>query len=1175
MTSSEHNDSQPAVVSAAGTAVCQDGYEITELRREIEALKLKLAQAEERQSATSEILRVMSRSPANLQHVLDAVAENAARLCDASDVDILRIEGGAFWLASQYGTIATLSKTESMPIHKDLVTGRAALDCSVVHIRDILAESDAQFSGARAYAERFGYRSMLVAPLVREGVAIGVISMRRTEVHPFADKQIELLKTFANQAAVAIENTRLFDEMERRNRDLSEALEQLTATREILRVISQSQRDVQPVFEAIATNARKLCEATFGGVYIFDDELLHVVALDGVSPEGNEAINRVFPNSPSRGTSTGRAILSRAIVYIPDTTKDTEYQAKSAAQAAGFRSLLSVPMLRKGGPIGAISVYGSEPAMFSDRQIAMLQTFADQAVIAIENTRLFNELEKRNRDLTESLEQQTATSEILRVISQSQRDAQPVFEAIAASAKELCRGTGATVFKFDNQLVMIAGHSVVSAQQVRALEASFPMPATDGSATGRAILTRAPVYFADIGTAPEYRMQSLAKDVGFRSIVSVPMLLGNACIGAITVTGAEPRIFSERQIELLQTFADQAVIAIENTRLFNELEKRNRDLTESLEQQTATSEILRVISQSQRDVQPVFEAIATNARRLCRAREGGVYTFDGELLHLAAVEGTSPEAEQEIRAHWRVPHRPGGHNTRTRALATGRAAYIEDVTADPQYELRPLAVSAGYRSACSVPMLRDGKAFGLITVTGEEAGLFADRQIAMLETFADQAAIAVENTRLFRELESRTRELASSVERLRSLAEVSQAVTSTLDIDQVLNTIVARAVQLSFSDAGLVYELDQHGRLQPRATHGIPADMASELAGRPLTLGESIVGRAAAVRATVQIPDVLDDPDYGGRARATLVDRAGFRAILAVPLLGEGQLVGGLAVSRKAPGSFAPEVVDVLQTFAAQSTLAIQNARLFREIEQKGRELEAASRHKSEFLANMSHELRTPLNAVIGFSEVLKEQMFGELNEKQLEYVQDIHPSGQHLLSLINDILDLSKIEAGHMELSLGEFDVPAAVENAVTLVKERAARHGVKLEVEVDDSLGHFYADERKFRQILLNLLSNAVKFTREGGRVSLVAEVVKNELQVSVIDTGIGIAESDQELIFEEFRQVATKDRSKPEGTGLGLALTKRFVEMHGGRIWVRSEVGKGSTFGFTLPCSVRDKL
>jgi signal transduction histidine kinase len=279
-------------------------------------------------------------------------------------------------------------------------------------------------------------------------------------------------------------------------------------------------------------------------------------------------------------------------------------------------------------------------------------------------------------------------------------------------------------------------------------------------------------------------------------------------------------------------------------------------------------------------------------------------------------------------------------------------------------------------------------------------------------------------------------------------------------------------------------------------------------------------------------------------------------------------LIGGLAIGRKAAGAFSPEVIDVLQTFAAHSTLAIQNARLFHEIEQKSRELEIASRHKSEFLANMSHELRTPLNAVIGFSEVLQEQMFGELNDKQADYMRDIHSSGLHLLSLINDILDLSKIEAGRMELSLGEFDIPAAVDNAVTLVRERAARQGIALKVELNDRLGGFCGDERKFKQILLNLLSNAIKFTPEGGRVSLRAEPTEDGVQVSVTDTGIGISPDDQQLIFEEFRQVGTKDQSKLEGTGLGLTLTKKFVEMHGGRIWVQSEPSKGSTFSLTLP-------
>jgi signal transduction histidine kinase len=335
----------------------------------------------------------------------------------------------------------------------------------------------------------------------------------------------------------------------------------------------------------------------------------------------------------------------------------------------------------------------------------------------------------------------------------------------------------------------------------------------------------------------------------------------------------------------------------------------------------------------------------------------------------------------------------------------------------------------------------------------------------------------------------------------------------------------------------------------------------------PTRKGEGVQGRMAETRQPVQIPDIAVEDAYRGPLRDILL-RRGTRALLAVPLLREGELIGGLTVNRKTPGEFSPEVIELLQTFATQSALAIQNARLFREIADKSRLLEAASRHKSEFLANMSHELRTPLNAILGFSEVLAERMFGEVNEKQAEYLQDILSSGRHLLSLINDILDLSKVEAGRLELELGRFHLPSALDNALTLVRERATRHGITLTQTVDERVGHIIADERKVKQILLNLLSNAVKFTPEGGRVGLTATAAEGVITIAVRDTGIGIAPEDQAAIFEEFRQVGRDDARKQEGTGLGLTLAKRFVELHGGRIWVASEVGKGSTFTFTLP-------
>jgi len=456
---------------------------------------------------------------------------------------------------------------------------------------------------------------------------------------------------------------------------------------------------------------------------------------------------------------------------------------------------------------------------------------------------------------------------------------------------------------------------------------------------------------------------------------------------------------------------------------------------------------------------------------------------------------------------------------------------------------------------------------GAIVISKAELGPFSDGQIALLQTFADQAVIAIENVRLFKELEARTGELTQSVEKLTALGEVSRAVSSTLDVETVLDTIVSRASQLAGAAGCSIFEYDAAAQqFELRATHNDDTEFVEALRAVPLRKGEGLMGRAAEMREPIQIPDITQPGAYESSVRDTLI-RFGYRALLAVPLLREDQIIGSLSFNRKAPGDFPPEVIDVLKTFATQSALAIQNARLFREIADKSAQLEAASRHKSEFLANMSHELRTPLNAIIGFSEVLTERMFGELNEKQDEYLKDIHASGQHLLSLINDILDLSKIEAGRMELERSDFDLPNALENALILVRERASRRGIRLGSTVEERLGVISGDERKVKQVLLNLLSNALKFTPEGGQINVRAVLNNDVAEVSVTDTGVGIAPEDQEAVFEEFQQVGGAEK-KAEGTGLGLALSRKFIELHGGRIWVKSQVGVGSTFTFTLP-------
>jgi two-component system, NtrC family, sensor kinase len=649
----------------------------------------------------------------------------------------------------------------------------------------------------------------------------------------------------------------------------------------------------------------------------------------------------------------------------------------------------------------------------------------------------------------------------------------------------------------------------------------------------------------------------VTRALGTRTLLTVPLLREGTPIGGLTIWRDVVEPFTDRQIDLVKTFADQAVIAIENVRLFQELGERNAELREALEHQTATAEVLGIISRSPTDVQPVLDAIVESAARVCGVDDVMLRLHEGNTLVPRAHFGPVPIGRVEISID----------EPQHRWMREHGALHIPDVRAQNEF---PAMGSAGnFRTVLAAPLRQQGELIGVPIARRTEVRPFTPSQIKLLETFADQAVIAIENVRLFRELDERTNELAHSVGELKALGEVGQAVSSTLDLQTVLSTIVGRAVQLSGTDCGIIYEYDEPTQeFDLRASYQMEQELVQAYQVTPLRLGQGATGRAAETRLPYQIPDLRQEHELATRGMRPLLFRLGYQSLLAVPLLLEQKIMGALTVYRRQPGSFAPEVVNLLQTFATQSVLAIQNARLFREIEEKSRQIEAANRHKSEFLANMSHELRTPLNAIIGFSEVLQEKLFGELNEKQAEYTDDILTSGRHLLSLINEILDLSKVEAGRMELELATFDLPLAIDNARTFVRERATKHGIMLDVDVDERLGDFNGDERKIKQILLNLLSNAVKFTPEGGRIGITARQVDSAAEISVSDTGVGIAPEDQPKIFEEFRQVGSEYTHKVEGTGLGLTLAKKFVELHGGKIWVESEVGKGSKFTFTLP-------
>jgi signal transduction histidine kinase len=614
-------------------------------------------------------------------------------------------------------------------------------------------------------------------------------------------------------------------------------------------------------------------------------------------------------------------------------------------------------------------------------------------------------------------------------------------------------------------------------------------------------------------------------------------------------------------------------------RLAESLEREKstgRALSEAREQQTATSEILQVIASSPTDVQPVLDALIESVGRLCEAADSFLLLVEGDQLRVAALH---PSVEGGVISN---PIQRGW--VAGRAVMELRTVHVEDLAnAQSEFPLgSEIAVRLGHRTALAMPLLRKGVAIGALFLRRREVRHFSDKEIALLQTFADQAVIAIENVRLFTELQAKNRALTEAHARVTETLEQQTATSEILrvisssptDVQPIFDAIVESALRLCDGLYSGVYRVE--GDMVHLVAHNHQSPESLGRLGRdwPMSLqGPSLICRAIRERATVHLRDTQGDLTIPEsiRERSRAVDQ---RSFLGVPMLREGIAIGAIRVSRREPTPFSDSQIELLRTFADQAVIAIENVRLFkelaasnREIVEKSRQIEVASQHKSEFLANMSHELRTPLNAIIGFSEVLSERMFGELNEKQEEYLKDIYASGTHLLSLINDILDLSKIEAGRMELELSDFDLPTAIENALMLVRERAGRRSITLRTVIDERLGQMRGDERKVRQVVLNLLSNAIKFTPEGGRIEVQATPKDGLVAVSVSDTGVGIAQEDQEAVFEEFRQVGTAAK-KVEGTGLGLTLCRKFVELHGGRIWVKSELGAGSTFTFTLP-------
>jgi GAF domain-containing protein len=875
---------------------------------------------------------------------------------------------------------------------------------------------------------------------------------------------------------------------------------------------------------------------------------IHLAAYSSSDASSIEALKRIYP-MPIAGSFNEVSVATGEPVVVTDTETDERISdaIRIATRARNVRSFVVAPMMARGEFIGGLIVTRPAVGIFSAHEVELLTTFADQAVIAIENVRLFNETR-------EALERQTATAEILSVIASSPSDVQPVFDTVVERAMALCRATMAGLFTIDGEFCRIASRSGVSPALFEHVKTHPILLSDQASIASRAVAARKAMQIEDTLTDPQYGRGDIRQVGGYRTILGVPILREGVPIGVLSLARTEVRAFTDEEIGLVASFADQASIAIENVRLFNETK-------EALERQTATAEILRVISSSPTDAQPVFEAIVQSGLRLFSGAGVGIAIVEGGELRVVAATGGLSAAARGI-------HLPISRESASgMAIVERRVVNIRDTEApDVPPHARDNGRKLGIRSMTQAPMFRDGEPVGVIGVTLKDPGSLDDKQLALLKTFADQAVIAIENVRLFKELQSRTEALTRSVGQMTALSEVGQAISSTLDLETVLQTIVSRAVQLTGLDAGSIYEYDEQAEVyRLQAAEKMPPELVEAVRRTPIRKGDGATGRTAETLEPVQVPDIEDD-SYRGSRKDNL-KRTGYRAVLAVPLLREDHLLGALQVFRRAPGPFAPEIVELLKTFATQSAMAIQNARLFREIAEKGKQLEEASQHKSNFLASMSHELRTPLNAILGFNEMILDEIYGPVAPDVRSPLEEMQASGKHLLRLINNVLDLAKIEAGRMELSLQDYSVHDTVASVHSTLRSIAAEKGLEFLATVPNDMPLAHGDGGRIAQCLMNLAGNSLKFTK-AGKVEISVETRGELLIYRVTDTGIGIPPDKIDSLFTEFKQTDATIASEYGGTGLGLSISKKFIEMHGGRIWIESELGKGSAFIFEVP-------